>query len=181
MECFLRPVTEIHMNANQLKWDTDAGGNKGFLYLVSVIGFLILLMTSFNYMNLSTAQYSIRSFEVGIRKSSGATRMNLVSQFLGESLIVTLISYITGMFLVEFFLPVLNRMGGLALDIQYDDPMFMAFLLFLVIFIGILAGSYPALFLSSFNPVSAIKGFREKHGKGDWFRKILVIIENFRE
>jgi len=175
LECFLRPVEEIHLNANQLNWDTDPGGNKVFLYLVSVIGFLILLMTCFNYMNLSTAQYSTRSHEVGIRKTNGASRKRLVGQFLGESMMITLVSYITGMFLVELFLPFLNRMGGLALDIHYYDPALILFLLFIVIFIGVLAGSYPAFFLSSFSPVSAIKGIQGIQGKGDRVRKVLLI------
>lgn len=175
MECFLRPVKGIHLNANQLKWDTDPGGNKVFLYLLSAIGFLILLMTCFNYMNLSTAQYSKRSFEVGIRKTNGASRRMLMRQFLGESMLITLISYVCGMFLVELFLPVLNRMGGLALDIQYGDPLLIVFLLAVVLVIGILAGFYPAFFLSSFVPVDSIKGFHSKKGKGDRIRKILVI------
>jgi len=175
LECFLRPVEEIHMNANQLNWDSDPGGNKVFLYLLSVIGFLILLMTSFNYMNLSTAQYSTRSHEVGIRKTNGASRKKLVSQFLGESMMITLISYISGMFIVELFLPLLNRMGGLALDIQYNDPILILFLLTIVIFIGILAGSYPAFFLSSFSPATAIKGTQGIQGKGDRIRRVLVI------
>jgi putative ABC transport system permease protein len=175
MECFLRPVKDIHLNANQLKWDTDPGGNKIFLYLLSAIGFLILVMTCCNYMNLSTAQYSKRSFEVGIRKTNGASRKMLVRQFLGESMLITLISYVCGMFLVELFLPVLNRMGGLALDIQYGDPVLIIFLLAVVLVIGILAGFYPAFFLSSFIPVDSIKGFHSKYGKGDRIRKILVI------
>jgi len=175
MECFLRPIEDIHLNANQLNWDTDPGGNRVFLYMVSVIGFLILLMTCFNYMNLSTAQYSTRSHEVGIRKTNGASRNRLVGQFLGESMMITLVSYISGMFLVELFLPLLNRMGGLALDIHYNDPALILFLLFIVLFIGIMAGSYPAFFLSSFSPVSAIKGIQSIQGKGDRVRKILVI------
>jgi putative ABC transport system permease protein len=175
LECKLRPIEEIHLNANQLNWDTDPGGNRVFLYMVSVIGFLILLMTSFNYMNLSTAQYSIRSREVGIRKTNGASRKRLVGQFLGESMMITLVSYVIGMFLVELFLPVLNRMGDMALDIHYNDPLLILFLIVVVLFIGILAGSYPAFFLSSFSPVTAIKGILGIHGKGDRVRKVLVI------
>jgi putative ABC transport system permease protein len=175
MECFLRPVKDIHLNANQLKWDTDPGGNKVFLYLVSAIGLLILVMTCFNFMNLSTARYSSRSFEVGIRKTNGASRRMLVRQFLGESMIITLISYLIGMFLVELFLPLLNRMGGLALDLHYGDPVLILFLLIMVLIIGILAGSYPAFFLSSFHPVESIKGYQSKNGKGDRVRRILVI------
>lgn len=175
MECFLRPIGDIHLNANQLKWDTDPGGNKVFLYMISVIGFLILVLTCLNYMNLSTAQYSVRSLEVGIRKTNGATRQNLIRQFLGESLAITLISHVVGMFLVEVSLPLLNRISGLSLDINYGDPELILFLLGIVIFIGILAGSYPAFFLSSFKPVSVIKGFQGKHSKGDRFRKVLVV------
>jgi len=175
MSCFLRPIGDIHLNANQLKWDTDSGGNKVFLYLVSVIGFLILVLTCLNYMNLSTAQYSVRRLEVGIRKTNGATRQKLIRQFLGESVAITLISHVFGMFLVEVSLPLLNRIGGVSLDIHYNDPALILFLLGIVVFIGILAGSYPAFFLSSFKPVTVIKGFQGKHNRGDRFRKVLVV------
>ena len=174
MKCFLRPVRDIHMHANQLKWDVEPGGNPVFLYMISVIGFLILLITCFNYMNLSTAQYSARSLEVGIRKTVGATRKKLVRQFIGESVIVALLAHIIGMFLVEFSLPALNRLGRLSLDIHYRDPAFILFLLSVVIVIGLLAGSYPAFFLSSFKPVAVIKGIPDKRGKGDLIRRILV-------
>jgi putative ABC transport system permease protein len=175
MSCFLRPVGDIHLNANQLKWDTDPGGNKMFIYMISVIGFLILVLTCLNYMNLATAQYSARSFEVGMRKTNGATRPKLIRQFLGESLLITLISHVIGMFFVEASLPLLNRIGGLSLNIHYRDPELILFLIIIIVFIGILAGSYPAFFLSSFKPVTVIKGFRGKHSSGDRFRKILVI------
>jgi len=175
MSCFLRPIGDIHLNANQLKWDTDSGGNKVFLYLVSVIGFLILVLTCLNYMNLSTAQYSVRRLEVGIRKTNGATRQKLIRQFLGESVVITLISHVFGMFLVEASLTLLNRIGGVSLNIHYDDPALILFLLGIVVFIGILAGSYPAFFLSSFKPVTVIKGFQGKHSRGDRFRKVLVV------
>ena len=175
MSCFLRPIRDIHLNANQLKWDTDPGGNKVFLYLVSVIGFLILVLTCLNYMNLSTAQYSVRRLEVGIRKTNGATRRKLIGQFLGESVAITLISHVFGMFLVEASQPLLNRIGGVSLDIHYDDPALILFLMGIVVFIGVLAGSYPAFFLSSFKPVTVIKGFQGKHSRGDLFRKVLVV------
>ncbi len=175
MKCFLRPIEDIHLKANQLKWDVDSGGNPVFLYLVSVIGLLILLITCFNFMNLSTAQYMARSLEVGIRKTVGATRRILIRQFLGESIVVALIAHIIGMFLVEFSLPALNRIGRLSLDIHYGDPALILFLLFIIMVIGILAGAYPAFFLSSFKPVSVMKGVLGKQSKGDLIRRILVI------
>lgn len=174
MKCFLRPVRDIHLHANQLKWDVEPGGNPVFLYLVSIIGLLILLITCLNFMNLSTAQYSARSLEVGIRKTTGASRQKLIWQFLGESIMIAVIAHIIGMFLVEFFLPALNRIGNLSLDIEYTDPVFILFLLAIIVVIGILAGSYPAFFLSSFKPVSVIRGILGKQDKGHLMRRILV-------
>ncbi len=175
MKCVLRPVKDIHLHAELLKWEVDPGGNPVFIYLVSIIGFLILLVTCFNFMNLSTARYASRSMEVGIRKTIGASRQNLIIQFLGESLGLVLISHIAGMFLVELTLPLLNKTVNLNLNLDYLDPAFLIFLTAIVLLIGILSGSYPAFFLSSFKPVSVLKGFFDKYNKGILMRRILVL------
>ncbi|KPK86687.1 MAG: hypothetical protein AMS27_04420 [Bacteroides sp. SM23_62_1] len=177
MKLFLRHVRDIHLHANQLKWDVEPGGNPVFLYMVSVIGFLILLITCFNFMNLSTARYTSRSFEVGIRKATGATRKQLIWQFLGESVSLAIIAHIVGMFLVELFLPFLNRIGNLSLDIHYSDPVFILYILIIILVIGVFAGSYPAFFLSSFKPVLVIKGMLGRQNRGNLVRRILVLAQ----
>jgi putative ABC transport system permease protein len=175
MKCVLRPVKDIHLHAEQLKWEVDPGGNPVFIYLISIVGLLVLLITCFNFINLSTARYASRSMEVGIRKTIGASRQNLIIQFLGESLGLVLISHIVGMFLVEFTLPLLNKTVNLNLNLDYFDPAFLIFITAIVLLIGILSGSYPAFFLSSFQPVSVLKGFFNKHQKGILMRRILVL------
>ena len=175
MKLFLRPIQDVHLYANQLKWDVEPGGNPTFLYLLSVIGVLILLITCFNFMNISTARYTTRGLEVGIRKASGASRSKLIGQFLGESVIFALLAHLIGMFIVESFLPMINRIGQLSLDIHYNDPIFILFILSIVIIIGILAGLYPALFLSSFKPALVIKGMVGNQSSGNIIRRMLVM------
>lgn len=175
MKCVLRPIKDIHLHAEQLKWEPDPGGNPVLIYLISIIGFLVLLITCFNFMNLSTAMYTSRSLEVGIRKIIGASRRNLVVQFIGESLGLVLISHIAGMFLVELTLPIVNKTVSLNLNLDYFDPAFLVFIIAILLLIGILSGSYPAFFLSSFQPISVIKGFFDKHQKGILMRRILVL------
>jgi len=175
MKLFIRPIKDIHLHANELKWDVEPGGNPTFIYLVSVIGILVLLITCFNFMNLSTARYTARSLEVGIRKASGASSPKLIRQFLGESVILAVLAHIIGMFMVESFLPFINNIGQLSLDIHYSDPVFILFILVIVIIVGVLSGLYPALFLSSFKPALVIKGVTGAHGKKNLIRRILVM------
>jgi len=175
MKCVLRPVKDIHLHGEQLKWEVDPGGNPVFIYLISVIGLLVLLITCFNFMNLSTAMYASRSLEVGIRKTYGASKQNLIIQFIGESFGLVLISFIAGMFLVELSLPLVNKTVSLNLNLDYFDPAFLIFTIIILLLLGILSGSYPAFFLSSFKPVSVLKGFFDKHQKGILMRKLLVL------
>jgi len=173
MTLFLIPLTDIHLYSN-LRWEVEPPGNPTMVYAFIGICILILFTTCFNFMNLSTARFINRAKEVGVRKTFGGTRTNLIRQFLGETLLMAFFAHIIAMFLVEIFLPVIVRLSGIPVTIHYLDPVTLLFILFIIITLGLLAGSYPAFFLSSFNPVDVFKGGWNPSKKGLLFRKILV-------
>jgi len=173
MTLFLMPLKDIHLYSN-LRWEVEPPGNPTMVYAFIGICILILLTTCFNFMNLSTARFINRAKEVGVRKVFGGTRKNLIRQFLGETLLIALVAHIIAMFLVEMFLPVIVRLSDIPLTIHYLDPITVLFIFCIVITIGLLAGSYPAFFLSSFKPVDVFKGGWNPSKKGMLFRKILV-------
>ncbi len=173
MTLFLMPLKDIHLYSN-LRWEVEPPGNPTMVYAFIGICILILLTTCFNFMNLSTARFVNRAKEVGVRKVFGGTRKNLIRQFLSETVLMAFVAHIIAMFLVEIFLPVIVRLSGIPVTIHYLDPVTLLFILFIIITMGLLAGSYPAFFLSSFNPVDVFKGGWNPTKKGLLFRKILV-------
>lgn len=173
MYLFLRPLTDIHLYS-YLRWTGEVPGNPTMVYAFLGIGILILLTTCFNFMNLSTARFINRAKEVGVRKTFGGSRNNLIRQFLGETVLMVFIAHIIAMFLVEIFLPLITRLSNIPINIQYLEPVTILSIIGFIIIIGLLAGSYPAFFLSSFNPVDVFKGGWNPSQKGMYFRKILV-------
>lgn len=173
MTLLLMPLTKIHLFSH-LRWEVEPPGNPTMVYAFIGICILILFTTCFNFMNLSTARFVNRAKEVGIRKVFGGNRKNLIRQFLGETLLIAFVAHIIAMFLVEIFLPVIIRLSGIPVTIHYLDPVTLLFILFIIITMGLLAGSYPAFFLSSFNPVDVFKGGWNPSKRGLFFRKILV-------
>ena len=173
MTLFLRPLKDIHLYSH-LRWEVEPPGNPTMVYAFIGICILILFTTCFNFMNLSTARFINRTKEVGVRKVFGGKRKNLIRQFLGETLFMAFVAHIIAMFLVELFLPLIIRLSDIPVTIRYLDPVTVLFIFFIVITIGLLAGSYPAFFLSSFKPVDVFKGGWNPSRKGMLFRKILV-------
>lgn len=148
------------------------------IYVFSVIGLFILIVGIINFMNLSTARSLERAKEVGIRKSIGADKSSLIAQFLGESIIIVLISSLVSVILVSVSLPMMNQLTGKALTInQVINWQTIPFFLGTVLIIGLLAGSYPALILSSFRPVAILKGINKSDAKGATLRKGLVVFQ----
>jgi predicted permease len=135
-----------------------AGGRIEVVNLFAVIATFILLIACINFMNLSTARSQKRAKEVGIRKVVGATKGALVRQFLGESILLAFLAGIVALLLVEFSLPAFNGLVGKRLYIDFADPLFWMASLFFVVFTGVVAGVYPAFFLSAFQPVKVLKG-----------------------
>ncbi|MGB0932508.1 MAG: DNA translocase FtsK 4TM domain-containing protein, partial [Chitinophagales bacterium] len=149
------------------------------LYLFGIITVFIMGIACINFMNLATARSMLRAKEVGIRKTVGANRKQLIVQFLGESLVLVFIAVVIGLVLVEMSLPYFNQLFDLVLTINYQSMVLPLSVLGLVIGLGLLAGSYPALFLSSFRPIQALKGKMKTNGNRGSInlRKALVVIQ----
>jgi len=171
---FLQPLTDIHLESD-LNGELESNGNRNYVILFVIISVFILFLACINFMSLSTAKSSVRAKEVGIRKVYGANRMNLVNQFMGETIIISYISIFLGLILAELFLPVYNNIIGRELNIDYKIviPLSLAG----GIIIGVISGSYPSLLLSSFNPVRIITGKAGDVKTGGVLRRILVIFQ----
>ncbi len=174
---YLQALKDIHTdNSIDYTWDTEPITNPTYIYILFVTGIFILIIASLNFINLSTAKYISRSKEVGLRKVSGASRWQLIIQFFGESVLLVFIAHIIGMFLVELSIDKFNEITQINLDVDYSSLFIWIIIIGLILFIGIIAGSYPAFLLSSFNPVNI---YNNKAGRkrGSSLRKILVIIQ----
>jgi putative ABC transport system permease protein len=179
----LQPIKRVHLHA------LGGGGRITYVYIFSMMALLVLLIACINFMNLSTAQSEQRFKEIGIKKVIGSSRFQLVTQFLCESMILSLLSLLLAAFIIVQFLPSLNSMLGTQIDFKYTPNLFLS-MIGIALFTGVVSGSYPAFFLSSFHPVPLLKGnipfFKLHHRKGkitegksrsSLFRKTLVIIQ----
>jgi putative ABC transport system permease protein len=174
-KCVLQPVTEIHLHSDYI-WDIFPHSNVIYIYIFSGIGLFIFFIACINFINLSTARSSKRACEVGMRKVAGAQKGQLLVQFIGESMLITLISFTIAITAVLLLMPKFNELA--VLEIGYSDllqPGFIYGMLIIIFFVGLTAGGYPALFLSSFKPVSVLRGSIRTGLKGGKLRKALVI------
>jgi putative ABC transport system permease protein len=173
----LLPITRIHLNSD-FEGEPVAVGKVQFIYIFLIIIVFLLTIASINYMNLSTARSTKRSKEVGIRKVAGSSRRALVRQFLAESLVLTIISLAVSLLLCYLLLPVFNNISGKLIDFNIiTRPVILLCLFTVILFTGLAGGSYPALFLSGFNPVEILRGQLRISGSSLTVRKILVIIQ----
>lgn len=153
----LQPLSEIHLNPN-LENEIEPTGNSAYIYIFAAIAAFILLIACFNFMNLATARSAKRAKEVGLRKVVGANRWQLIKQFFGESLSHSVLAMLVALGLVELCLPGFNRLVGKQLTASYSEaPALLFGLLGLTILVGLISGSYPALFLSNFRPIAVLK------------------------
>jgi putative ABC transport system permease protein len=179
MKFVLRPVSEIHLYSH-LQWEIEPNGNINTVYIFSVIAFLVLLIACINFMNLSTARSANRAKEVGLRKTVGANKRLLVKQFIGESLFLAFIAGIIAVLLVQSLLPMYNAITLKEMSNKYlTDPLSIVLFIAVILFVGLVSGSYPAFYLSSFQPV---KVMRVTPGKGtdnrsQLLRKGLVVLQ----
>lgn len=172
---FLQPLKNIHLYSN-LTWEMEPSGNPLYLYIFSGVGVLILLIACMNFMNLTTARAANRAGEVGIRKVVGAHRHNLFWQFMGESVIISLISMVGALLLVDLTAPWFNNLVGYKLTItSLFQPDIILKILVVTLIAGCLAGCYPAFFHSSFSPARVLKGSIRTGSRGALLRKILVV------
>ncbi|MDG1277259.1 MAG: ABC transporter permease [Algoriphagus sp.] len=172
---FLWPLEDIHLYSN-LDTEIEANGDIAYVYIYLAVALFILLIACINFMNLSTARSSLRSMEVGLRKVMGADKSNLIRQFMGESFMLTTISMILALILVFFFLPIFSDFTDKQLSLNFfQNPEFLLGIVGLIVLVGLISGSYPALFLSGFQPGKVLKG-AFKVGKGhERFRSVLVV------
>jgi putative ABC transport system permease protein len=173
----LTPLKDIHLKSNR-EAELSASGNIQYIYIFFAIAVFILLIACVNFMNLSTARSSNRAREVGVRKVLGSPRKYLIAQFLTESIIVTLAGAVIAVFAAYAVLPLFNQLSGKELVVTGHLLLYvLPALLVLVIIIGCLAGSYPALFLSGFQPIDVLKGKLATGFKGGRLRSFLVVFQ----
>ncbi len=176
LEYQIAPLADVHF---QRQYDYDlAKGDMSYILVFSLLALFILIIASINYINLSLAQSSKRSKEVGIRKTLGALRQELVTQFLGESMLITLLATVLGLALVELLMGTFNEITGKSLSTtsMLTGPMIMT-LLGIILLVGLLAGSYPAAVLSSFRPVRVLKGAIPGKGGIGNLQKGLILLQ----
>ena len=174
---FLQSLSGIHLHS-PIRYDVEPPGNPIYVYIFSFVGLFILLIACLNFMNLATARSSNRAKEVGLRKVVGAQRLQLVSQFLGESLMVSLLSLGLAMLIVKLTIPLVTRMTGITLSFsQLLTPWVLIPLIAGSILVGLAAGVYPAFVLSAFRPVSTLKGILRSGSRGFTMRTILVVVQ----
>lgn len=171
------PLKDIHLRSNRQR-ELGANGNIQYIYIFSAIAVFILILACINFMNLSTARSADRAREVGVRKVLGSSRFELVAQFLTESLTITLTAAIIAALMTWLLLPVFNQVSGKELFISLQTfAWLLPVLLAIIIVVGLLAGAYPAFFLSAFRPVHVLKGKLATGFKGGTFRSFLVVFQ----
>lgn len=175
-KALLFPIDKWHLY-DEFVNGKSIGGKIDQLKIFILLAMCILMIACVNFMNLSTASSEKRAKEVGVRKAIGSSRKSLIGQFLLESLILAGMSTILAFLLTEISLPYFNQLLDLHLIIQYDNWNFWLILIAMMVFTGLIAGSYPALYLSSFEPVRVLKGLNGKAGNAVSIRKILVVFQ----
>ncbi|HEY6976345.1 MAG TPA: ABC transporter permease [Chitinophagaceae bacterium] len=173
----LTPLTDIHLHSNK-DGELFGNGNVQFVYIFSAIALFILLIACVNFMNLSTARSANRAKEVGIRKVLGSLRKNLIQQFLAESVLISFIALILAILLAWSLLPYFNQLAGKNIHVSsLFQPFMLVSLILLMLAVGLLAGSYPAFFLSAFHPIEVLKGKLAAGFKRSWLRNALVVFQ----
>jgi putative ABC transport system permease protein len=173
----ITPLAEVHFLKEELTWDLPKG-NMNYVYIMAIIAFLLIVIASINYTNLTTARATNRGKEIGIRKVGGANRGILRSQFLGESVIVALFAGLIATVLTLLAMPLFNSLAGKAFTLHTIlQPTILLFILGVSLLTGLLSGLYPATYLASFNPVSILKGNGISNKDRGWLRTGLVIAQ----
>jgi hypothetical protein len=173
---YLQPLADIHLDAEVADGNAVLGDSK-YVYLFALVAGFVLLIACINFMNLSTARSLQRAKEVGMRRVAGASRLQLIGQFYGESILLAIISLFLALLLAELFLPAFNQLSGKHLVMEYREARLFGSLAAIILVTGLVAGSYPALYLSSFKPVKVLKGMMESGVQGSRLRKGLVVTQ----
>ncbi|HVX26672.1 MAG TPA: ABC transporter permease, partial [Parafilimonas sp.] len=171
-----QPLTDIHLHSHCLL-DVANNGNYTYVQIFALAAIFIIIIACINFMNLATAVSGQRAKEVGLRKTVGALRFQLVAQFIGESLLLSFISLLAAIAIVYLMLPLFNQVASKAISFNPFTPYIFASLIGITIITGLLSGSYPAFFLSSFNPVKALKGKNILRSNKSFLRNGLVVLQ----
>ncbi len=172
----IKPLSEIYFATDRLDGSVKHGSKK-MVYIFMTIAFLILVIACINFINLATARATDRSKEVGLRKVLGAVRRQLVTQFMMESVLYATVTCILSLGLVKLLMPAYSNLLGYELPEFWTNPLVYVFIAGVIIIIGLLAGSYPALLLSSFKPIESLRGKLKRGNSGAFFRKGLVVFQ----
>ncbi|MCB0588040.1 MAG: FtsX-like permease family protein, partial [Phaeodactylibacter sp.] len=176
-QLIMQPLPEMYLHSKNIH-SFFTGGDITYVYAFSLIALFILLIACINYMNLATARSSVRAREVGMRKVVGASRSQLIGQFLSESTLLALISLVLAVGIVYLVLPAFNNLAGQEIPFSLlDNWGLLAGLAGIVVLIGIAAGSYPAFLLSAFRPVAVFSGQLQQGFRGGNLRKVLVAFQ----
>lgn len=173
----LQPLTSIHLYSN-FEFDRFGSGDIKYIHIFSITAFFVLLIACINFMNLATARSTTRSREVGMRKVVGAKRSGLIRQFFTESVFFAFAALLLAILLVELLLPVFNNLAGKEMVVNlFGNPILLIGILVITLFTGLISGSYPALLLSSFQPIHVLKGKFKTGNSKSLFRKVLVVTQ----
>jgi ABC-type antimicrobial peptide transport system permease subunit len=175
-QLFLHPMRDWHLYS-EFRNGVNIGGRIQYVKLFGIIGVFVLLLACINFMNLSTARSEKRAKEVGIRKAVGSMRGQLIRQFLSESMLVAFIAFVLAILLATISLPLFNELAGKKMTMFWSNPYFWIISLAFVLITGLISGSYPALYLSSFNPVKVLKGTFRAGRYAGLPRKVLVVVQ----
>jgi putative ABC transport system permease protein len=175
-ELFLVPMSKWHLSS-EFKDGINTGGRIRYVWLFGTIGLFVLLLACINFMNLSTARSEKRAREVGIRKAIGSLKGQLIGQFLAESILVAFFSFLLSLAFVQLLLPFFNGLSGKQMTIPWDNSLFWILGTGFTLITGLLAGSYPAFYFSSFRPVKVLKGTFRTGRYAALPRKVLVVVQ----
>lgn len=176
VELVLQPMNNWRLYG-EFKHGKVTGGRIQFVYLFAIIGFFVLLLACINFMNLSTARSEKRSKEVGIRKTVGSLKSQLISQFLSEAMLIAGIAFLFSLLFAQLLLPLFNTISDKQITFPFSDVFFWIFCISFTILTGLLAGSYPAFYLSRFDPIKVLKGTYRVGRFASLPRKILVVVQ----
>jgi putative ABC transport system permease protein len=172
-----QPITSIHLHSTTVN-EPEELGSMSYIYIFSSVAFFMLLIACINYMNLTTARSARRAKEIGIRKVTGSNKSQLVFQFLIESTVTAFAALLISIGLIAIFLPMFNNIAGKFISFStLFKPDTIVLLIAVVLFVGLVGGSYPAFYLSKFNPVSVLKGSLSKGSSNVNLRRTLVVIQ----
>jgi len=173
----VQPITSIHLHSD-MSGEPEELGSISYIYIFAAVALFMLIIACINYMNLTTARSAKRAKEIGIRKVTGSTKTQLVAQFLVESTLTAIFALLLSLVFIALLLPTFNTLSGKAISFsQLLKPSTFLIVLGIVVFVGLVGGSYPAFYLSKFNPVSILKGSLSKSSSNVVLRRILVIVQ----